>query len=190
MTIREGQGIGGLVVLVVSLAVYWGMLFHDRHPHRDSPLPWGDQGAARIAVEVRNDRGAVGIYFLPQTTAAAELSKILSHEALTADHSITALDLSSASAISISEEGGVLKIVELSAAKKLALGLPIDLNRATEEELMLVPGIGEGMAARIVETRQTRGKFGELADLTTIPGIKERKLRQLEKYLMVGNRAQ
>jgi len=75
----------------------------------------------------------------------------------------------------------------LSAVTRLALGLPIDLNRATEEDLLLVPGIGEKMAARIVRVRQEKGKIERLADLTTIPGIKDKKVRQLEKYLAVGN---
>lgn len=185
MKVREGQRVGELAALIASLAVYGGMLLHDRHPIPDSPLPWGDQGSERIAIEVTENRGADGIYFLPKTTAIKELSKITGNDMLT-HPGLVDIRFSSGSAISLSTEGGVLKITELSSVKRLALGLPIDLNRASEEDLLLVPGIGERLAAQIVQLRQLRGKFERLSDLTVVPGIKERKLRDLEKYLTVG----
>ncbi len=187
MTVREGQRIGALTLLIASLAVYGGFMFHDRHLLPDPPLPWGDQRPGRIVVEVTGKRGADGIYFLPETAAVAELAKITGSDVPTAeDGSAKALFLSG-SALSVSVEGGVLKIADMSAVKRLALGLPIDLNRASEEELLLLPGIGAKMAAQIVQLRRSRGKFEELEELKAIPGIKEKKLRQLEKYLTVGN---
>ena len=186
MRVNAGQRIGGLAILVVSLAVYGGIAFLDRYPPASPPLPWGDQGAGRIAIEVRGSRSGDGIYFMPETTVAADLSAILGADLSTADVSSSMWRFSSASPMSISTEGGALKVADMPEARKLALGLPIDLNRATENELMLVPGIGEKMAARIVESRQSRGgKYARLADLTTVPGIKEKKLRELEKYMTV-----
>jgi competence ComEA-like helix-hairpin-helix protein len=187
MTVREGQRIGELTVLIVSLAVYGGLLFHHRHPLPDSLLPWGDQGSGRIAIEIRSNRGVDGIYFLPETTAIAELSKITGNDLLTVDGCLVKAQFSSASAISVSAEGKVLKIADMSAVKKLALGLKIDLNRASEEELVMVPGIGEKLAAKIVQFRESRGKFIEFTDLTAISGIKEKTLQRLEKYLTVEN---
>ncbi|MBM4315192.1 MAG: helix-hairpin-helix domain-containing protein, partial [Deltaproteobacteria bacterium] len=58
--------------------------------------------------------------------------------------------------------------------------------RATHDELMLVPGIGRQTADRIVQLRQSRGRFDRLSDLTAVSGIKEKRLRALEKYLTVG----
>ena len=185
MTVREGQRVGGLTLLIVSLAVYGWILFQDRHPHPAPPLPWGDQGPGKMAIEVATGRGADGIYFVPEATAVTELSKITGLDVPVVRGAFVKAGISSDSVISVSTEKGALKITELSAAKKLALGLPINLNRATEEDLLLVPGIGEKMAARIVQVRQERGRFEELADLTAVSGIKEKKLQQLEKYLKV-----
>jgi competence protein ComEA len=185
MTVREGQRIGELTVLIVSLAVYGVLLFNDRHPLQDSLLPWGDQGAGRVAIEIRSNRGVDGIYFLPETSAITELSKITGNNLLPVDGGLAKERFSSASTISFSAEGRALKIRDMPAAKKLALGLPIDLNRASEEELVLVPGIGEKLAAKIVQFRELRGKFVGLADLTAISGIKEKKIQRLEKYLTV-----
>ena len=79
----------------------------------------------------------------------------------------------------------MLKISDMSSVTRLALGLPVDINRATEEELTLVPGIGESLAYQIVQLRNLRGEFERLADLKAVPGIKEKKLQNLEKYLFV-----
>jgi len=73
----------------------------------------------------------------------------------------------------------------MPSTTRLALGLPIDLNRATREELCLVPGIGETLADLIVQKRQERGRFESLSGLTAVRGIKDKKLQSLEKYLFV-----
>lgn len=186
MNVRERQRVGELTALIGALAVYGGVLLHDRHPLPASPLPWGDQGAGRIVVEVAGGGGAKGIYFLPEATAAQQLSEITGSRLSTAEIRWADARRSFAAAYSVSLEKGELHIAPLSAEKRLALGLPIDVNRATEEELMLVPGIGEQTAARIVRLRGLRGGFGRVEDLTAVPGIKEKKLRTLEKYLTAG----
>lgn len=55
----------------------------------------------------------------------------------------------------------------------IILQTAVDLNTATEEELMLLPGIGETLAGRIVEYRQEHGPFSSVDDLLAIPGIGE-----------------
>jgi len=77
---------------------------------------------------------------------------------------------------------GSLTLGQMDAAERLALDLPIDLNHATRDELMLVPGIGETTADRIVTFRNTSGLFKKEADLKMVPGIKEKKLKRWERY--------
>lgn len=185
MHVREGQRLGALTFLIASLFVYVGAFIHDRYPFPLLPLPWGDQGPGIIAVEVTGKRGADGIYFFPKATAVTQLYKITGYEAKGENSGFAEAWRSAGSALSVSAAGGMLKITDMPSVTKLAMGLPIDLNRATEEELSLVPGIGEKLADQIVQLRQLRGKFGGLAELTAVPGIKERKLRILEKYLSV-----
>ncbi len=54
----------------------------------------------------------------------------------------------------------------------------VNLNRATESELRLLPGIGKGRAFAIVERRAQR-RFASLAEVARIRGMKGivRKLR-------------
>ena len=50
---------------------------------------------------------------------------------------------------------------------------PIEVNRASREELLRIPGIGPRAAARIVRLRK-RGKFRELSDLRRVGAIPQR----------------
>jgi competence protein ComEA len=58
----------------------------------------------------------------------------------------------------------------------------VDLNRADENELETLPGIGPALAARIVEFREANGPFGSLDDLLDVGGMSQRKLDDLEPY--------
>lgn len=62
---------------------------------------------------------------------------------------------------------------------------PLDLNRATVEELEKLPGIGPTLAARIVAWRETQGPFRTVEDLLAIPGIGPKTLEGLRDKVTV-----
>lgn len=62
----------------------------------------------------------------------------------------------------------------------------VNLNTASARELMLLPGIGEVLARRILEYRQTHGPFRELTELTNIEGISETLIEQIADYITLG----
>ena len=70
----------------------------------------------------------------------------------------------------------------MSNADKLSLGIPIDINKATIEDLMLIEGIGEKTALQIVQFREKTGRYHKVEDLMKIRGIKEKKFRTLRRY--------
>lgn len=49
----------------------------------------------------------------------------------------------------------------------------VDINRASKEMLMTLPGIGESKADTIIQYREEHGAFTAIEDLMGIPGIKE-----------------
>ena len=62
----------------------------------------------------------------------------------------------------------------------------VDLNTATAEELMTLPGIGEKRAADIIADREANGPFRIPEDLTRINGIGEGILEGLLDYVTVS----
>jgi competence ComEA-like helix-hairpin-helix protein len=61
----------------------------------------------------------------------------------------------------------------------------LDLNIATEAELVRLPGIGPSRARDIVAYRERHGSFSRVADLDRIPGIGPAALAKLSPLLRV-----
>lgn len=61
----------------------------------------------------------------------------------------------------------------------------IDLNEATREELMTVPGIGPATADNILRYRESAGGFKNIEDLLEVDRIGDKTLEKLKEYLEV-----
>jgi len=62
----------------------------------------------------------------------------------------------------------------------------IDINTATESQLLDLPGIGEITARRIIDYRTEHGNFTSVEDLLLVEGIGEKKLQEIETLVKVG----
>ena len=61
----------------------------------------------------------------------------------------------------------------------------VDLNTATKEELMTIPGIGESKALLIIKYREQCGNFKTIEDVMKISGIKEGMFEKMKDYIKV-----
>ena len=61
----------------------------------------------------------------------------------------------------------------------------INLNTATERELMTLDGVGEVMARKIVEYREQNGPFRRPQEIIIIDGFSERKYRAISDRICV-----
>jgi competence protein ComEA len=68
-------------------------------------------------------------------------------------------------------------------AAEPALSGVVNVNTASEQELQLLPGVGEARARAIVEARKTRGGFKSVDELVEVKGIGEAGLAQMRPFL-------
>jgi comEA protein len=66
-----------------------------------------------------------------------------------------------------------------------AVQFPINLNTATAEQLEAIPGIGPVLAQRIIEYRQTHGRFQSVDELLEVRGIGSKRLENMRPYVVV-----
>ena len=59
----------------------------------------------------------------------------------------------------------------------------VNLNTATEEQLMLLPTVGPSKAERVVAWRKKNGGFKRTADLRRVKGFGYKTFKKLEPYL-------
>ena len=77
------------------------------------------------------------------------------------------------------EPGGAAK------SGRKALTGKINLNTATEDQLMMLPRVGPAKAERIVTWRKKNGAFRRTADLRRVKGFGYKTFKKLEPYLQV-----
>ncbi|MBQ3795790.1 MAG: helix-hairpin-helix domain-containing protein [Butyrivibrio sp.] len=61
----------------------------------------------------------------------------------------------------------------------------VNINTASSEELKSLPGIGEGIAGRIVRYRDENGRFSCIEDIMKISGIKEKLFDKIKDSITV-----
>jgi competence protein ComEA len=81
--------------------------------------------------------------------------------------------------------GGISdRLIDIDRADPRPISFQLDINGAEWPEWTLLPGVGEVLAKRIVESRDSDGPFDDHADLLRVQGIGPRTLQRIEPYLM------
>ncbi len=93
----------------------------------------------------------------------------------------------------IREAGGALPQADLrgmnlgsSLRDKEEIWIPgekLNINRASQEQLIYLPGIGPVLAQRIIEYRDEKGSFHDLSELREISGIGEIKFAGIREKI-------
>jgi competence protein ComEA len=86
----------------------------------------------------------------------------------------------------------VLFAITLSAGAAFADAKPapsgkVNLNTASASQLTAIPGIGDKLAARIVEYRQKNGSFKNTQELMNVKGVGEKSFGKLEPFVSAGD---
>jgi competence protein ComEA len=75
------------------------------------------------------------------------------------------------------------EIQKMVAAARLNFFMPVAINSASVDELMLIPGIGNRTAETIVEYRRAHNGIKDLHGLTRLPGLGEKKVQSLLPFV-------
>ena len=83
----------------------------------------------------------------------------------------------------VSHGGWQGRLMEVDEVQPLTARFEVDINSADWPELLQLPGIGQTLAQRIVDSRRARGPFADHDDLRRVRGIGPKTLEQIRPYL-------
>jgi competence protein ComEA len=84
----------------------------------------------------------------------------------------------------LAQGGATGRLIEIDRAAPRPVTFQVDVNTADWPEFSVLPGIGETLAKRIVESRKQDGPFADLEDLERVQGIGPRTLERLRPHLL------
>jgi len=178
-----GLAAAGLVILIATRPKGAAYQLHD------APTP------SPIKVHVDGEVKDPGLYSLPKSARVADAVEAaggLTDEAATAQINLAAL-LLDGSKVYIPKEGELLPADRSSELYGITDELaspsasnPLNINTATIEELMLLPGIGSTRAADIIYYRQVNGNFDSIEEIMDVPGIGETTYNQIKELISVN----
>ncbi len=146
--------------------------------------------ASMIYVQVAGAVHKPGVYELPEGSRVFQALELAG--GVTADAQL--ISLNQAAPVSDGDMIWVMTVEEAAVQPAQAGEMSgngsqedgkVNLNTATKEELMELPGIGAAKAASILAYREANGSFTKIEDLMKIEGIKEGVFSKIEDYVIV-----
>ena len=183
----------GLAVIALVAGIAAAYALYQALDERAAPPIVIEDAAATlpVVVEMRGEVESPGVYEL---SPGARLQ-----DAIAAAGGLTEeADLSTVNLARRLRDGEMLVILALPAAGSTPM-VPstdppddatsarslskIDINTATANELEILPGVGEVIAARIVTYREQHGPFRSVDDLIHVEGISDRAIDELRELV-------
>ena len=61
----------------------------------------------------------------------------------------------------------------------------MNINSANQEELETLPGVGPALAFRIIEYRNSNGKFEKVEEVQNVKGIGDSKFTNIKEHICI-----
>ena len=173
---------GGLLVLLLAIMIlsFLKVLF-DGNGNPESPYP------PEVFVQIQGDVKYPGVYFFRLEPSFRDLMVRCGGLELGRDlpKSVSDITFQSGERISVRTNKYEFDFYKggISAFHRITLGLPVSINRESEEGLSAIPGIGPGLAEVIVRERSRRGGFKDLEEIKSLSGIGDRIYKKIAPYI-------
>ncbi len=171
-----------VAVFAVPLLIGIGFLLEQRF---SGPQPLeidlGDVPAEEINVYVTGAVRRPGVY--PMDDGDRWIDALEAAGGATDDADLTAVDLARRAR---DEDTIVVPSLGQTTAAGASLGLMVNINTATADELEVLPGIGEVRAERIVRSREEDGPFASADELLERELIPSSVFEEIADLVMVG----
>jgi competence protein ComEA len=176
----------GLFLFSILILGFLGFLFGEIN--QKSTLPEKTTAKPGITIELEGTVHRPSLLHYSQKTTVQQVIQdgggVLGDQTLSASEAEEVLSRDAALQVDRGRKGEILIQQKPLSAKALwIIGRPIPLNQATAEDLDRIPGVGPGLARRIIEYRQHIGIFSSLGQLKEVNGIKEKTFEKIKGYL-------
>jgi competence protein ComEA len=140
-------------------------------------------------VEVKGDVPHPGLYYYAYCPTINELlnasGQAPDENATISQNAMVVLSTGTSLWVQKTRKGIRVARFPLEGKKKILLGIPINVNNATADDLSSLPGIGPHIANEVILFRKTRGIFSKIEELKAVKGIGEKRFKKIEKYLTI-----
>jgi competence protein ComEA len=145
-------------------------------------------GTPPVAIEVKGEVARPGIYILESSAATVAAAAAMAAPRIKIPDAMRRGKLLPGQSLEIvrSKAGVAIKLGRMSGAALLALGLKLDLNSASLDDLLLVPHLRPAIAREIVERRSQKA-WEKVDDLAELRGVGPKTVQKLGDYLEVSN---
>ncbi len=143
----------------------------------EKPLP--------IAIEIMGEVAKPGIYCFVHEVNISEVIERAGglKDNLVLSQECFSIELSNGAKITIGGNSSPFVIETMDPEKRLLYFIPINVNTAGLDELVVVPHIGEKTASAIINYRRENGNFSSLDELKKVSGIGQNNFKKMKDYL-------
>lgn len=187
----------GLVLILVGIWQFWPRANADYIATANQEQKVSDANAQQIAptqaeimIDVEGAVNAPGLYMLAADSRVGEAIEAAGGFAADAQPGATNL----AQKLSDGEQVFVPTVEETQGATNAAAkaAMPsskqdgkININTASAEELQELSGVGPALSGRIIDYRESKGRFSSIEDLKEVSGIGETRFENLKDKICV-----
>jgi competence protein ComEA len=175
------QNIGLLSLVLIVLTLFY------LNVDPDGPAVWGGTCDDEIYMQVEGDIRYPGVYpFCQEGDLIGLIERAGGLEP--PDHippAFNDIPLEKGTKVTLKRDrsGWGISRDRIPAFHSITLGIPISINRESEEGLTAIPGIGPKLARAIVMERGKRGGFKSLDEITDVYGIGDKVYENIFPYI-------